>query len=269
MARTVRSRRPADMNKVKARVTSKMKRASELARNQNILIYGEPGSGKTRIAASAPNPLIIDINDQGQDSVRRDYDPMYYPVERWSEITDVYWYLQEGDHDFESVAVDHVTNMQNLALAFVIGDEAARDASRDPDMPSRQAWGKANQLMKTQIINFRNLPLNTIFLAHVRANEVEGEDDELQVKLTAEVSPGSQKVLTGAVGTIGYLAKREVFIKSSKTKTRRREIRRRLYFADSERYVSKDRNFVFGEYIDAPDLTEMLALIYNDGGKNG
>jgi phage nucleotide-binding protein len=253
------------MNKVRQRVEGKMKKASELPHNQNILIYGEPGSGKTRVAASAPKPLIIDINDQGQDSVRRDYDPMYYPVERWSEINDVYWYLQEGEHDFLSVAIDHVTNLQNLALAFVIGDEAARDASKDPDMPSRQAWGKANQLMKTQIINFRNLPLNTIFLAHVRANEVEGEDDEVMVKLTAEVSPGTQKVLTGAVGTIGYLTKREVFIRNKRTKQKRREIRRRLYFGDSERYVSKDRNFVFGEFIDAPDLTTMLNKIYEGG----
>lgn len=256
--------KPADMNKVKARVQKKLVRASKIPHNQNFLIYGEPGTRKTRLGASAPNPLIIDINDRGHDSVRRDYDPMYYPCERWQEINDVYWYLQEGDHEFESVVLDHVTNLQNLCLSFVLGDEASRDASRDPDMPARQAWGKVGQLMKTQIINFRNLPMNVVFLAHVRANEIEGDDDEISIKLGPEVSPAVQKVLTGAVGTIGMMVKRDVFIKKAKkSKKRRKETRTRLMIGDSEHYVSKDRNGVFGEYIDAPDLTEMLELIAN------
>jgi len=33
---------------------------------------------------------------------------------------------------------------------------------------------------------------------------------------------------------------------------------------DSERYISKDRNHVFGEFVDGPDLTAMIELIYED-----
>ena len=45
---------------------------------------------------------------------------------------------------------------------------------------------------------------------------------------------------------------------------RRRETRTRLMIGDSEKYISKDRNHVFGEYIDGPDLTAMIELIYKD-----
>jgi phage nucleotide-binding protein len=265
MAKRRRSLAPktaADKAALATRVEKRIMKASKLPRRQRFLIYGEPGTRKTRLAASAPKPLIIDVNDQGFDSVRKDFDPRYFLLDRWDDLNDIYWYLQAGNHDFETVVIDHVTNLQNICMNFVLGDEASRDASRDPDMPSRQAWGKVGQLMKTQIINFRNLPMNVVFLAHVRSNEIEAEDDETYIKLTPEVSPQIQKVLTGAVGTIGLMTKKEVWVKNKAKGTKRREVRTRLMFGDSERYVSKDRNGVFGEYIDAPDLTNMLDIIY-------
>jgi hypothetical protein len=131
-------------------------------------------------------------------------------------------------------------------------------------MASRQAWGKIGKLMKTQITNYRNLPMNTIFTATERSRESEegGEDEELIRVWGPNVSPSVTSHLEQAVGTIGRLVKREVVIKNKKRGTTRREVRSRLLLADSERYVSKDRNGVFGEFIDAPDFTEMLRLIY-------
>lgn len=257
------ARKTSSRTNVRARVEKKLKRASELPQNQNFLLYGDSGVGKTRLAASAPKVIICDVNDQGQDSVRRDFDPMYYPCTHWSEVLDLYWFLQEGEHDFDSVAIDTVSNLQNICMDFVMGDEASRDASRDPDMPSRQAWGKVGKLMRTQIINFRNLPMNTIFVAQLRAKQTgDDEDEESEIIYGPEVSPSIEKTLKAAVGTIGYLTKREVVIRNKKRKTARREVRRRLMLGDSERYVSKDRNGVFTAYIDAPDLGEMLDMIY-------
>jgi hypothetical protein len=258
-----RRRTPTDHSEITKRVRKKIKLASELPQNQNFVIYGDSGTGKTRLASSAPKVLVLDVNDKGQDSVRRDINPHFLPIEYWSEVNDAYWFLQEGDHDFESVAIDTVSNLQNICMDFVLGDEAARDASRDPDMPARQAWGKVGKLMRTQIINFRNLPLNVIFVAQLRAKQTgDDEDEESEIIYGPEVSPSVEKTLKAAVGTIGYMTKREVVVRNKKRKTARREIRRRLLLGDSERYVSKDRNGVFPAHIDAPDLTDMLGMIY-------
>ena len=264
MPRTRRSTSSrTDRSEVTARVRAKIHPASELSQNQNVLIYGDSGTGKTRLAASAPKVLMLDVNDKGHDSVRRDINPDYIQIEYWREINDIYWFLQEGDHSYESVAIDTVSNLQNICMDFVLGDEASRDASRDPDMPSRQAWGKVGKLMRTQIINYRNLPINTIFVAQLRARQIGDEDDDTgEILYGPEVSPSIEKSLKAAVGTIGYLTKREVVIRNKKRKTARKEIRRRLLLGDSERYVSKDRNGVFPDLIDAPDLADMLALIY-------
>jgi hypothetical protein len=252
-----------DIEKVRSRVEKKIRPASQLSINQNFLIYGYPDSGKTRVASSAPGVLLIDVNENGTDSVRRDIDPNVYPIEYWQEINDIYWYLQSGDHNYESVAVDGLTSLQTLCMNFVLGDEAARDASRDPDMPSRQAYGKVAQLMRTQLTNFRNLPLNTVFTALPRTRDT-GEGDEDEILITGpSLSPAIAAHATAAVGTIGYLTKREVTIKSKKDGkvTKRKEVRTRLIVGPQERYITKDRNGLFGEYIDAPDLAAMLEII--------
>lgn len=260
------AKKSTDRSKVTARVQKRIHKASDLPQNQNILIYGDSGSGKTRLAATAPKVLMIDVNDKGHDSVRRDINPDYISVEYWQEINDIYWFLQEGDHQYKSVAIDTISNLQNVCMDFVLGDEASRDASRDPDMPARQAWGKVGKLMRTQIINYRNLPMNVIFVAQLRLKQTGDEEDEMgEITYGPEVSPSIEKTLKAAVGTIGYLTKKEVVVKNKKKKTARREVRRRLLFGDSERYMSKDRNGVFPAHIDAPDLTDMLKLIYRGG----
>lgn len=268
-----RSARDADIETISKRVRSRIKRASQYAQNQNVLIYGRPGAKKTRFCATAPEVLIIDVNEEGTDSVRRDIDPMTIRVYNWEDFRDIYWFAHEGNHEFESFAIDGVTALQILCMRFVLGERHDMDSSRDPDMPNRPAWGKVGKLMSDEITNWRNLPYNVIFTATERSREIEDEggadsDDEVGRIIGPNVSPTVASSLEQAVGTIGRMVKREVRVKTKVKKgdkkviRTRREVRSRLLVADSERYVSKDRNGVFGEFIDAPDFAEMLKLIY-------
>lgn len=240
-------------------VEAKIKRASELETNYRFLVYGRGGVGKTRLCATAPDVLLIDVNDKGWSSTKRDLDPNTYPVEYWNELVDVYWYLQNGDHEYRSVAIDGLTAMQNLCMKFVLGDEASRDASKDPDMPSKQVWGKVGELMKTQITNFRNLPMNVIFTAMQRVRSSGEEDEETSVFIGPAVSPSIMTHLEAAVAFIGYLDQREVIVKKGETK---KKVRRRiLTLGPSTRYMTKDRDGQFESVIRDPDLSEMLAIL--------
>jgi hypothetical protein len=120
--------------------------------------------------------------------------------------------------------------------------------------------------MKTMITNYRNLPLNVLFTATERARESGegGEEEEIVMVYGPNCSPSVASHLEASVGTIGRMIKREVVVKNKEKKTTRREIRRRLMVGDSERYISKDRNGVFGGFIDAPDFTDMLTQIYKE-----
>lgn len=266
----------ADLEKIKARVEKRIHRANDYPMNLSMCIYGRPKVGKTRFIASAPRPLIIDCDDKGTDSTRDDLNPYATRIETWSEINDIYWYLQSGDHEFDTVGIDTVSGLQTLCMNFVLGDELSRDASRDPDQPSQRIYQKVSQLMKTQITNFRNLPMNIVFTAHTRTKTT-GEDEDEEITITGpNVSPAIQSHLLGAVGLIGYMMKREVVVKTKVEvkgvkKTRKRRVARtRLLVGPSERFETGVRYSALKdfEHIDAPDFSKMLEQI-KQGGKSG
>jgi hypothetical protein len=241
------------------RVENKIVPAAELEDPFRILIFARSKVGKTRLASTAPDVLLLDINERGTKSVARAPNPDVLPIERWDEITDAYWYLKEGNHSYRSFAIDGLTAMQTLAMNYVLTDAVALDASRDPDMPTRPLYGKVSQLMKKQITNFRNLPMNAVFTALTRINRDEDEDDDLaQSTIGPACTPAVAGHAEAAVDVIGYLHKREVYVRSAKTKKRRKITRTRLLIDGSERYDVGDRLHVFGDYIDSPNLADMI-----------
>lgn len=263
-----------DFEKIKTRVEKRIKRASEHPLNLAVVVYGRPKVGKTRFCATAPDVLIIDCDEKGTDSTRDDTNPETYRITTWTELMDIYWYLQSGDHPFKSVAIDTISGLQTLCMNFVLGDEVSRDASRDPDMPSRQAYGKVSQLMKTNITNFRNLDMNVIFTAHTRTRST-GEDEEDESVITGpNLSPAIYTHLLGAVGLIGYMMRREVMVKvkvKGKDKTRKKKVMRtRLVIGPSERFETGVRYSALSgfEHIDAPNFHEMIETI-KGGSKSG
>ncbi len=253
------------LEKIKTRVEKRIHRANEFPLNLAVVVYARPKTGKTRFCATAPDVLIIDCDEKGTDSTRDDLNPFTSRIERWDEINDIYWYLQSGDHPYRSVAIDTVSGLQTLAMNFVLGDEVSRDASKDPDQPSQRIYQKVTQLMKTQITNFRNLPMNVIFTAHTRTRE-QGEGDEDIITVTGpNLSPATVSHLLGAVGLIGYMSKREVIVKTKVDgATRKKKVRRtRMLIGPSERFETGVRYSALKDldYIDSPNFPDLLEMI--------
>lgn len=257
-------RRAAERAKRIAKIRTKIMPASERPKRVRMAIYARPGKGKTRFGASGPKVLVVDVNDEGWDSIRRDFNPDTVDIQFWQEINDIYWFLASGDHDYETLLFDGLTGLQNLCMKWVLGDEASRDASRDPDMPHRAIYLKVGELMKTQITNFRNLPMNVIFTATERARDTgEGnEDDEGEMVIGPNLSPAIANHLEMSVALIGRMTKRSVVVK--KGGKRKKTVRTELFVGPSERYITKERYGVFPDTIKAPNLTRMIEEIYAD-----
>jgi len=251
--------------KIKTRVEKKIKRASQYPMNLSVVVYARPKTGKTRFCASAPDVLIIDCDEKGTDSTRDDLDPLTIRISTWSEINDIYWYLQSGDHPYKSVAIDTVSGLQTLCMNWILGDEAARDTSRDPDQPSQRLYQKRTQLMTNVITNFRNLPMNVIFTAHTRTKEQGEGEDEIITITGPNLAPATQTHLLASVGLIGYMHKREVVVKTKKDgKTKRKKVTRtRMLIGPSERFETGVRYSALKDldHIDSPNFTDLLEVV--------
>ena len=120
--------------------------------------------------------------------------------------------------------------------------------------------------MKTQIINYRNLPMNVIFTALQRSRvSGDGGEDEEDMTIGPACSPSVAGTLEAAVDIIGYMATREVVVKKKSSGKTRRVTRRKLLVGPSEKFSTKDRTGTLPYEITDPDLEAIIRLIFEEG----
>lgn len=194
--------------------------------------------GKTRLACSFPKTLVIDVNEEGTRSAREFRGTKVFSVREWNDIVAIYWYLQRGEHDFESVAIDTISQLNDMALRRALKENVARDPNKDPKQPTRRDYGKSKELMNNILLMFRNLPMHVIFIAQERT---EGDPEEgEEIVHVPQVQSAVRGTAMGAVGIIGRVFQKEVKVKSKKGRRKTRWVTCMLV-GPHEEYASKDR----------------------------
>lgn len=226
----------------------------------SMLVYGRSGTGKTTFGASFPTPaLLIDIREKGTDSIA-DRDGLdVVSISSWSELEEVFWYLKtgEGAQKYKSVILDQVSSMQDLCMEHAMQEEGK-------EVMSQRLWGVVSGLMKTWLINYRDLvdnSINVLFIAHDRVSKGDSDedDDTLDPQVGARLMPSVAGMLNGAVKAIGNTYVAEVFLED---KSRKVEYRMRL--GPHAYYATKLRNPLgtdCPEYILDPNYEQIMQLM--------
>lgn len=167
------------------------------------LFYGPNGTGKTTLAGTFPDPIIFDINERGTRVLAtEDGRVKKRAVDEFEMLVQGFWYLKSGNHPFKTVILDNITTLQEVAMRYIMNKEADFDLSKDMDMPSKRDWGGLSQVLKRWLIDFRNLPMNVVFIAQERRDKDEDiESDEASVY--PQVTPSVRGILGAAVDIIG------------------------------------------------------------------
>lgn len=76
-----------------------------------ILIYGPPGTGKTSLAASFPNPVILDVEDGIPAGVEI---ATLGEINSFQDVIDRLAALVKQDHDFKTLITDSLDRMEPL-----------------------------------------------------------------------------------------------------------------------------------------------------------
>lgn len=134
----------------------------------NTLIYGASGTGKTVFAGSFPKPCIVDC-EKGWQSIKavHGFTPAVVPVKSKAELVAAYSELASGEHDFETVIIDSLTDLNQ----FIVNDVMDRNPTRrrdSKDVPAQMDWMESGRVMEKMVYLFRDLPMHVVFIAGER-----------------------------------------------------------------------------------------------------
>lgn len=181
----------------------------DIERGRSWAFYGRSGSGKTTLSSTFPTPiLLLDIKDQGTDSIADVKGIDVKDVDDFDDIDEIYWFLKKGagKKKYKTVVFDTITQLQNLAILKVNPKADTKKLGDWGSMTMRQ-WGDVGAIMKEVITNFRDLGIEVVFLAQEKTINAD-EDDDDENALIPEVGPQASKGvashLNACVSIIGH-----------------------------------------------------------------
>lgn len=120
-----------------------------------ILVYGREGSGKTRLCATMPNPIILSA-EAGLLSLS-EYDLPFIEIKDVKDLSDAYKWLTETEEGrkYESICLDSISEICETILAH------EKEKVKDP----RQAYGAMNEKIISLVKLFRDLPGRNVYMS--------------------------------------------------------------------------------------------------------
>lgn len=228
----------------------KLRSVSQIFQHRSWCFYGRAGTGKTTLAGSFPKPLmLLNVKDQGTDSVS-DYGDSIQVNDTvdWDEFELAYWWLKKNPTAFKTVVIDTITQVQQLAIEKVLADKGD-DPSKAGEWGSmtKKEWGQVASMMKTWITNFRDLPMEVVFLAQDRVSETETEDPEVMIdpEVGPRLTPSIASHINAEVSVVGNtFLRRKVKITTDEKTKKKKEVATNQYclrLGPDAVYVTKAR----------------------------
>ena len=205
-----------------------------------VLVYGRSGVGKTYLARTAPNPIILSA-ESGVLSLRDVAIPMIH-IQTVQDLTEAHQWLEKSAEarQFQTVYIDSISEIGEVVLAN------AKAVVKDP----RQAYGELIEKMTMTIKGYRDLAGKNVVMA--------AKQEPIKDELTGIVQYGPSMPGSKLGPQLPYLFD-EVF-RLGIGKTKEGVEYRFLQTAPDLQYDAKDRSGAL-DSVERPDLSFVFSKI--------
>jgi phage nucleotide-binding protein len=235
----------------------------QINRGIAIVIYSDPGVGKTTLATTLPEGETLIINTEaglgpllGTGHIVFNLQAAVKDYEIETVVDELYKYLRTQKHEFKYVVLDNVSELeQQLILNLTM--------RRNKETPELREYGDVAFKMKEWMRLFRDLTIlgiTVVFNAWEFPLEIKNIDGQIITKTFPMIGKKIAPQVCGIVDVVGHLEVHE--------KTGKRWIR----FGPSDQYITKSqfKGLDGGEPADLPTILDKLyAFNYKPEVKNG
>ena len=229
----------------------------------NILAYGSSGTGKTVLAGSADavpemRPVLFVDIEGGTESLRNFYpDVECVRVVTWKDMQNVYNELHRGKHDYRTVVLDSLTEIQKFNMYSIMEKlfaEKGETGKVDIDVPSMREWGRNLEQIRRFVRAFRDLQMHTIFTALER---VDKDDRTGLTTIKPSLSGKMADEVAAFLDLVMYYYVKDVKGENDETITKRLLLTRK-----TAQHTAKDRSNKLPTVIESPDMKTIYNLMY-------
>lgn len=161
-----------------------------------VLIYGDPGAGKTTLAASAGNTLLLDF---GRGAHRASLRCDTASIMSWSDLDGV----KAAYGDYDVIAVDTVGAALDMASAEIPARDGKKMLKDQAGILTLQGYGRLKAVFSGFMVELRASGKPLVMLAHAREKSV-GDDGGKQLR--PAITGGTYDDVLQAADFVGYLA---------------------------------------------------------------
>lgn len=162
-----------------------------------MLVYGQPGIGKSTMALSSPNPVLFDF-DGGVQRVNVAFQCPTLQVKSWEEALQALEELKGGDVDCKTIVIDTAGKMLDFMSDYIMRNDS-KMRMRDGSL-SLKGYGARKVMFQNFLREVSMMGKNIVFVAHER----EEKDGETKI-VRPEIGGSSAGDLMKELDLVGYV----------------------------------------------------------------